>query len=665
MQHRSFSAAASKCRHIRFARDARTQFIFGANTDVGKTVIAAGLVQASLKKGRPVHYIKPLQCGGSDDVFIHTYASGATAEILFSWETPVSPHAASIREHAPQSDQQVLTQLEAKLAELTATESTIWIETAGGVMSPSSASPANVSPKHASSTHSWGWVTQADLYQPLLGVAPVVLVGDGRLGGISATLSSLESLIIRGYDVSGLVLLETEGIDNVTAFREYASRKFKIRAGSGKAMFGNPEISIVSLPQLPPPEVALHDWFDSARVKETFESFDQHLENSWNERVQEAEAMRSEGRGTFWWPFTQHGNIKDDAAVTLIDSASGDDYQVLKDDENGLSRHSMFDACASWWTQGVGHGESSMALAAAAAAGRYGHVLFPDVVHQPALRLAQRLVGPKGPGFGWASRVFFTDDGSTAMEISIKMGMKTYQKWHGLSDEQASRFDWTVCAQQGCYHGDTLGAMDVAEPSVFNKAQHPWYEPKALFLATPTLGFHNGDLKVSIPDFDDQTVEFSSVEEAMDVEGRHGSSLYKVYVESIQQQWDTYEHCNVRSQRRKIGSVLIEPILMGAGGMKFVDPLWQRALMDIARTKGVPIVFDEVASGLFRLGVNSCRKILKADPDIASYAKLLSGGIVPMSATLASEDVFETFLGDETSQALLHGHSYTAHPLGV
>jgi dethiobiotin synthetase/adenosylmethionine--8-amino-7-oxononanoate aminotransferase len=73
---------------------------------------------------------------------------------------------------------------------------------------------------------------------------------------------------------------------------------------------------------------------------------------------------------------------------------------------------------------------------------------------------------------------------------------------------------------------------------------------------------------------------------------------------------------------------------------------------------------DEVASGLFRVGVKSCREILGADPDIASYAKLLTGGLVPLSVTLASEDVFSTFLGDEKGQALLHGHSYTAHPVG-
>jgi dethiobiotin synthetase/adenosylmethionine--8-amino-7-oxononanoate aminotransferase len=121
------------------------------------------------------------------------------------------------------------------------------------------------------------------------------------------------------------------------------------------------------------------------------------------------------------------------------------------------------------------------------------------------------------------------------------------------------------------------------------------------------------------------------------------------------------EQCNTN---RIIGSVIIEPILLGAGGMKFIDPLWQRALMSVSRSKSVPIIFDEVAAGLYRLGVSSCREIIGSNPDIAAYAKLLTGGLVPMSVTLATEDVFKTFLGDSKAEALLHGHSYTAHAVG-
>jgi dethiobiotin synthetase/adenosylmethionine--8-amino-7-oxononanoate aminotransferase len=185
------------------------------------------------------------------------------------------------------------------------------------------------------------------------------------------------------------------------------------------------------------------------------------------------------------------------------------------------------------------------------------------------------------------------------------MGIKTYQKRMG--EEENEDIDWVVLAQEDCYHGDTLGVMDVAEPSIFNEGQHPWYEPRGLFLQTPTLGFKQGTLSIDFPD-DDDTYEFDSITKAMDVDARILTNLYAHYAEMIEMQWLVYEHSEVN---KKIASVVIEPILLGAGGMKFIDPLWQRALMDVAKAHNVPIIFDEVASGLHRVGVKSCREILK------------------------------------------------------
>lgn len=222
-------------------------FIFGANTDVGKTVISAGLVRATTSmdhsdrgKNITTNYIKPLQCGGSDQRFIEKHTADVaslTTQTLFVWDTPASPHVAARKENKPVSDEQVIVALQDCLSniyppdldrsskddnDLTNMDFT-WIETAGGVLSPSSSSPENKSPKHAidASETSWGWVTQGDLYQSFLDYGSVVLIGDGRLGGISATLSSLESLLLRGYTVSGLILLET-GHSNRQALVEYA-----------------------------------------------------------------------------------------------------------------------------------------------------------------------------------------------------------------------------------------------------------------------------------------------------------------------------------------------------------------------------------------------------------------------------------------------------------
>ncbi|EJK73594.1 hypothetical protein THAOC_04773 [Thalassiosira oceanica] len=219
----------------------RAHAVFGANTDVGKSVVSAGLVQAAASfENLVVNYIKPLQCGGSDESFVQRhfgsnyYHGRVESHTLFNWETPASPHLASRLEGAPVSDKDVLRRVGATLDGVNPKRSkgdfvTI-LETAGGVLSPSSSSPQN---KPSLGNEFWGWSTQADLYSSL--GLPVVFVGDGRLGGISVTLSSLEALWSRGYKVDAIVFIEgkteedgTEinfGEGNAEALREYMSMR--------------------------------------------------------------------------------------------------------------------------------------------------------------------------------------------------------------------------------------------------------------------------------------------------------------------------------------------------------------------------------------------------------------------------------------------------------
>ena len=558
---------------IPLSKNFPTHLIFGANTDVGKTIVSTNLVQASIQKSDTVQYIKPLQCGGSDQGFLDKHLSHSndksvlkswTGHTLFNWDTPASPHLASRLEDKPISDTEILMSLTNKLAQVHSdhSESSIYIETAGGVLSPAPASPYNTRPRHAhgrdQGNTSWGWSTQADLYQPLR--LPVVLVGDGRLGGISATLSALESLLTRGYDIHGILLLDESAHSssvgsNISALREYASRAFKVRGGSGRALLDRVEESIVALPPVPPLEVPLHDWFQSQEVKEKTAQLDDTLKASWVNHVEEMEGMREKGKEVLWWPFTQHqGHNEGKVTATLMDGACGDYFSVLDQSDSGvLERMDKFDACASWWTQGVGHGESSIGLAAAAAAGKFGHVIFPDVVHEPATVLSDRLVNsPSGPGYGWASRVFFTDDGSTAMEVAIKMGMKKFCFDHGIemSGKNNGTKKLTVCAQKDCYHGDTLGVMDVAEPSIFNEGQHPWYEPKGLFMAYPTIAYQQGSIALNFPsDYDGHTEGIhssaSTLDDFMNLDNRvEVDALYPFYMKQIEQVWDSYEEKN-------------------------------------------------------------------------------------------------------------------------
>ena len=154
----------------------------------------------------------------------------------------------------------------------------------------------------------------------------------------------------------------------------------------------------------------------------------------------------------------------------------------------------MFDGSASWWTQAIGHGNSAMALAIGEAAGRYGHILAPKNLHPTMVKLSQYLV-EEGPGKGWGARVFFTDNGSTGMEVAIKMALRLHVVRSGRTYEDSGK-EMCVLSQSGCYHGDTLGTMVVSEPNPYNADQHLWYKPRTVAIVPPTVAYVKGRLEI-------------------------------------------------------------------------------------------------------------------------------------------------------------------------
>lgn len=141
---------------------------------------------------------------------------------------------------------------------------------------------------------------------------------------------------------------------------------------------------------------------------------------------------------------------------------------------------------------------------------------------------------------------------------------------------------------------------------------------------------------------------------------RRSTHLATAYHDAIASALDSH----AASGHGRLAACLIEPVMQGAGGMNFIDPLFQKLLVAACRSRGIPVIADEVFSGLWRLGHPSACGALGVAPDIACYAKLLTAGVVPLSVTLASDAVFAAFEGDSKAEALLHGHSYTAHPAG-
>ena len=339
----------------------------------------------------------------------------------------------------------------------------------------------------------------------------------------------------------------------------------------------------------------------------------------------------------------------------------------------------------------MGHGNPNLALTAAHAAGRYGHVMLASAVHAPALDISSRLLSllanPR------LSRVFFSDNGSTGIEVALKMALRSSSQRYGWtrSDEPIG-----VLGFKGSYHGDCIATMNCSEPGIFNDAVN-WYQPWGWWFDPPSLKMRNGMWELEVPSAIGMVkTKFNHLEEVFDFEARSLRGHTRLYVNFI---GSTLKRL-IMEEGRKFGALICEPILMGAGGMIFVDPLFQRTLIKVVRESpavfasespsakappsvidcsttwsGLPIIADEVFTGLYRLGRPSSSSFLSASqsahavdvdiaPDISVHAKLLTGGLLPLAITTASESIFKTFLSDKKQDALLHGHSYTAHAVG-
>jgi dethiobiotin synthetase/adenosylmethionine--8-amino-7-oxononanoate aminotransferase len=529
------------------------------------------------------------------------------------------------------------------------------VETAGGVLSPAPSGS-----------------TQADVYRPLR--LPTFLVGDHRLGGIGSTISAWESLHIRGYNVQSVGLFTEDRYENAAYLKEY---------------FAERDISSFSIP--PPPEhcadagvdyKAMLAYYEDPNIANEVDFFVDTFLQSHEKRIENLRNMPKQATEAIWHPFMQHSE-RTETNVVAMESAYGDYFQTYtkqkdlspsSDQPETALLQPAFDASASWWTQGLGHGNPQLALTAAHAAGKYGHVMFANAVHEPALTLARTLI--QRMGNSRLSKVFYTDNGSTGMEVAVKMALRAASKRNNWAPED----NVEILGLIGSYHGDTMGTMDCSEPSIFNKKVE-WYQGRGHWLDFPQVRLRDGQWVVESPKSIRKAVgktrTFNSLEEVFNLEARRADwDRYRSYIDA--------ELWHLRQQGHKFGALIMEPVILGAGGMLFADPLFQRCLVDAVRGidpnmdsaramdaqgkdvdwQGMPVIFDEVFTGLYRLGRFDAAGFLGTDPDIVVNAKLLTGGLLPLCTTTASGAVFDAFLSSDKSDALLHGHSYTAHAIG-
>ena len=417
----------------------------------------------------------------------------------------------------------------------------LFLETAGGVHSPA---PSGT--------------TQADLYIPLR--APTVLIGDSRLGGISQTISAFESLRLRGYDVESVLL-----------FRDTTYQNFQYLADYFEKHHGVPVTSVVEPParneNAERDADAMAEYYGRRDCEEVTGQVLEHLDRRHGERISSLESLAGRAHKHIWYPFTQQSLLGPKDIMT-IDSAHGDYFQTLapparKDgaQDEPLLR-SSFDGSASWWTQGLGHSNPQLTLAAAYAAGRYGHVMFAGTVHEPAMTLAETLLG--GMQNPRMSRVFYSDNGSTGIESAVKMGLRAARLRYGWGPGDGLG----ILGLRGGYHGDTMGAMDCAEPGPYNE-KIEWYEGKGYWFDYPTVLCKDGKWSVTVNEGLTEDIGsgsgYGSLHDIFDVEAREQRGEHQRYEAYIKATLT-----RLQQQGRKFGSLILEPIVLGAGGMELV-----------------------------------------------------------------------------------------------
>lgn len=266
----------------------------------------------------------------------------------------------------------------------------------------------------------------------------------------------------------------------------------------------------------------------------------------------------------------------------------------------------LIDGIASWWTACHGYNHPHIRKALIHQAETMPHIMFGGMVHKPARDLSRRLAQLLP---GDLERVFFTDSGSVAMEVAAKMAIQ-YHINHGTKDRHK------LLSFRGGYHGDTLAMMSVCDPE---EGMHRLFG-KAL---TPQI---IADLPTS-----DATLE----------------SLKNL----------------LTKRGHEIAAIITEPLVQGAGGMLFHTAETLRHLRQLCDEHGTLLIIDEIFTGFGRTGTNFACEQAGITPDIITLSKALTGGTVPLAATIARRHVFEAFLSDDPLYALMHGPTFMANPL--
>lgn len=298
-----------------------------------------------------------------------------------------------------------------------------------------------------------------------------------------------------------------------------------------------------------------------------------------------------------WHPFTQHQTAPFSIPIVRAEG-------VYLFDENGKR---YIDAIASWWVNLHGHSHPYIAQKVAEQFLKLEQVIFAGFTHEPAVRLAERLLEILPPN---QQKIFYSDNGSTSVEVAMKMA---FQYFHN----QGVRNKTKIIALENGYHGDTFGTMAVGAKSAFTAPFDPFLF-EVIYLPIP-------------------------------VKGEEQLAL------------DTMK--SLMSQADEIAAFIFEPLIQGAGGMVMYEPEILESLIKLAKENGILTIADEIMTGFYRTGKMFATDYLTEKPDIFCLSKGLTGGAMALGVTSCTQEIYDAFLSDDRRKTLFHSHSFTANPL--
>ena len=297
-----------------------------------------------------------------------------------------------------------------------------------------------------------------------------------------------------------------------------------------------------------------------------------------------------------WHPYTQHKTASAPIAITKGKGA-------LLWDENGKE---YIDAIASWWVNPYGHSNTFIADAIYKQLTTLEHVLFGGFTHEPAVKVAEKLLAilPQNQ-----QKLFFSDNGSTAVEIAIKVAL---QYFFNKGEKRT-----TIIAFENAFHGDTFAAMAASGISLFTDAF------QGMFIDV---------VRIPVPVFGQEQASCDALAKAL--------------------------------KNHNCAGFIFEPLVQGAAGMVMYEPVALDTLIRMCKDNNVLTIADEVMTGFGKTGKTFASDYLVEQPDMMCLSKALTGGTVPMAITTFTQDIFDAFYDEDINKALFHGHTFTANPTG-